>query len=169
MKPSFLSLSLLALFPMALSAAPNHAPTLEAIEPKLAVVGSPLRFTLVGSDSDPESTLIYSATTLPAGASIDANTHDLCWTPTQAQVGTTTVHLSVSDGELTDSKDATITVVAAAEAQLNASVVSCQMPVNMVTDEIFDVQVTMRNTGTVTWGQAQGMGSSGILVARIVA
>jgi hypothetical protein len=69
-----------------------------------------LEFSLSATDADGDK-LIYSASNLPEGASFDADTRTFSWTPRYDQAGVCTVHFEVSDGELTDSEDVTITVV----------------------------------------------------------
>jgi hypothetical protein len=39
---------------------------------------------------------------------------------------------------------------------LSAKVISVEAPTELITDEIFDVQITMLNDGTSTWGEAEG-------------
>lgn len=68
-----------------------------------------LKFTVSGSDPDGDS-IIYSATTLPQGATFDPATQSLSWTPNYYQAGQYTVTFTVSDGTLSDSKTVTITV-----------------------------------------------------------
>ncbi len=70
----------------------------------------PLDFTLSAIDPDGDP-LVYSASNLPQGASFDPNTQTFSWTPRYDQAGVYTVHFEVSDGELTDSEDITITVI----------------------------------------------------------
>ena len=77
---------------------------------KLVNEREPLEFTLWATDADGDQ-LVYTASNLPEGASFDANTQTFSWTPRYDQEGTYTVHFEVSDGELTDSEDVTITVV----------------------------------------------------------
>ena len=70
--------------------------------------GELLEFTISATDPDGDS-LTYSASNLPSGASFDPSTQTFSWTP--AQAGTYAgIHFEVSDGELTDSEDMTITV-----------------------------------------------------------
>jgi len=72
--------------------------------------GEHITFTIAATDLDNDS-LIYSASNLPEGASFDPNTQTFSWTPRYDQTGIYTVHFEVSDGELTDAEDVTITVV----------------------------------------------------------
>jgi len=75
-----------------------------------AKTGEHLTFTVAATDPDNDS-LIYSASNLPEGASFDPGTRTFSWTPRYDQAGVYTVHFEVSDGELTDAEDITITVV----------------------------------------------------------
>ena len=72
--------------------------------------GELLEFNISATDADGDQ-LVYSASNLPEGASFDPNTQTFSWTPRYHQAGVYTVHFEVSDGELTDSEDVTITVV----------------------------------------------------------
>jgi hypothetical protein len=73
-------------------------------------VGEPLLFTLSATDPDGDG-LIYSASNLPPGATFDPQTRTFSWTPGYDQAGVyPDIHFEVSDGELTDSEDITITV-----------------------------------------------------------
>jgi hypothetical protein len=77
---------------------------------KVASVGQLLTFTIAADDADGDQ-IFYSASNLPDGSSFDADTQTFSWTPRYDQAGTYSVHFEVSDGELTDSEDITITVI----------------------------------------------------------
>jgi hypothetical protein len=77
---------------------------------KVASVGKLLSFTISASDPDGDP-LDYSADNLPDGASFDPDTQTFSWTPRYDQAGVYSVTFEVSDGELTDSEDITITVL----------------------------------------------------------
>ncbi len=80
------------------TAAANTAPTLAPIPDQTAQVGSQLSFTAHGSDSDsPPQTLTYSLVGAPTGAAIDPATGVVTWTPTAAQIGSTSFTVQVSD------------------------------------------------------------------------
>jgi hypothetical protein len=87
----------------------NQPPILNAIGDKTLKAGSLLTFAI--SATDPEGDpLTYSASNLPSGASFDPITLVFSWTPTTSQVGTyPALHFEVSDGNLTDSGEITIT------------------------------------------------------------
>ena len=73
-----------------------------------------ITFTVAASDSSNDS-LIYSAYNLPDGASFDPDTQTFSWTPRYDQPGVYTIRFEVSDGQLTDSEDVTITVAQLSE------------------------------------------------------
>jgi PKD repeat protein len=87
----------------------NQAPSLDQIEPQSVDEGNLLTFTLSGSDPD-EDALTYSAGILPNGAVFDAGTREFTWTPAFDQAGQYTVAFTVSDGALTRTRNAAITV-----------------------------------------------------------
>jgi hypothetical protein len=73
--------------------------------------GALLGFTLSATDPD-NDLLTYSASNLPPGATFDPLTGTFSWTPGFDQAGVyPSIHFEVSDGELTDSEDITITVI----------------------------------------------------------
>lgn len=79
--------------------------------PLTTQVGESFTFTVSATDPD-NNPLIYSASNLPPGATFDPQTRTFSWTPGYDQVGIyPDVHFEVSDGELTDSEDITITVI----------------------------------------------------------
>jgi len=67
---------------------------------------------IVVSATDPNTTdvLTYTATGLPPGASFTAATRTFLWVPALGQNGTYTVKFRVSDGQLTDSTNAVLTI-----------------------------------------------------------
>jgi hypothetical protein len=90
--------------------ATNNAPELDAIGGQSTDEGLLLTFTISGSDADGDP-LVYSATGLPGGASFNATTRVFSWTPRYDQAGVYVVRFTVSDGELSDFEDVTVTVV----------------------------------------------------------
>lgn len=88
----------------------NRAPVLGAIGAKWINEGALLTFTISATDADNDP-LVYSASGLPNGASFNATTRTFSWTPRYGQAGVYVVHFTVSDGQLSDSEDVTITVV----------------------------------------------------------
>jgi uncharacterized protein YkwD/PKD repeat protein len=87
----------------------NHAPVLSTIGSKTVAEGSSLSFTVGATDSDGDS-LTYSASDMPSRANFNVNTRTFSWTPSTSQDGTYQVTFRVTDGSLSDSKIATITV-----------------------------------------------------------
>jgi hypothetical protein len=77
---------------------------------KVASAGDLLTFRIAGTDPDGDQ-LQYSAANLPDGAVFDDQTLTFSWTPRYDQAGVYSVHFEVSDGQLTDSEDITITVL----------------------------------------------------------
>jgi hypothetical protein len=69
----------------------------------------PIQITLAAVDLDGD-TLQYTAQALPEGASFDPETRVFSWTPREDQVGRYVVRFTVSDGELSDYEDVTISV-----------------------------------------------------------
>ena len=85
-------------------------PVLDTIGDKSINEGELLQFTISATDSDGDP-LTYSASNLPSGASFDTGNSTFSWTPSFIQVGSYPgVHFEVTDGELTDTENITITV-----------------------------------------------------------
>jgi hypothetical protein len=82
-------------------------PVLDPIGNKAVDENSLLEFTINATDPDGDS-LTYSASSLPVGATFVGQTFS--WLPSYEQAGVYNVHFEVTDGELTDSEDITITV-----------------------------------------------------------
>ncbi|HYF92451.1 MAG TPA: putative Ig domain-containing protein, partial [Symbiobacteriaceae bacterium] len=100
-----------ATFTVEVAAPGNTAPTIDAIDDQTVNEGVLVSFTAVGHDTDVPTTLTYSLTDAPAGASINAGTGVFTWTPSEGQgPGTYTFTVSVSDGAATASDAVTITV-----------------------------------------------------------
>jgi hypothetical protein len=74
------------------------------------VEGQTLEFTVTATDPDGDL-LTFSVYGLPDGASFDAVTGVFSWTPRYDQAGVYVVRFEVSDGELSDFEDVTITVI----------------------------------------------------------
>jgi len=88
----------------------QNPPFLYPIGDKVIYEEELLEFAISAYDPDGD-TLTFSASNLPPGASFDDQTRTFSWTPASGQAGTyDDVHFEVSDGELTDSEDITITV-----------------------------------------------------------
>ncbi|MCB1491105.1 MAG: tandem-95 repeat protein, partial [Rhodobiaceae bacterium] len=76
----------------------NRAPTI-AVSNQAAVLGETLTFTPTFSDPDGAAGLTISYESLPPGATFNAQTGRVSWTPTIDQIGEYLAFASVSDGE----------------------------------------------------------------------
>ena len=86
----------------------NRAPSFTQIGNKTVLKGSTLEFTIKATDPDGNN-LIYSLKNPPDGAALEGNA--FTWTPSDDQAGKTYQFIfEVTDGELTDSEEITITV-----------------------------------------------------------
>jgi hypothetical protein len=112
-----------SLLPSLLPSQVNRAPVLATIENKTVSIGSPLAFTVSATDPD-GNPLTYSASSVPPTAAFNPATRTFAWTPTSAQVGTYMVSFRVSDGSLTDTESALITVSAVNRAPVLAATLS---------------------------------------------
>jgi hypothetical protein len=89
----------LAPFSIAVTAAPNRAPTITGQPATSVTAGQPYSFTPSASDADGDA-LTFSIQNLPAWATFSSSTGRMSGTPTSAQVGTyPNVVISVSDGK----------------------------------------------------------------------
>jgi cold shock CspA family protein len=93
---------------------PNRAPMLDPIGNKSVAEGTPLSFTVAATDPDiPADLLTYALAGAPTGAAIDPASGAFTWTPTEAQDGSHTFDIVVTDNgtpNLADSKTITVTV-----------------------------------------------------------
>ncbi len=96
----------------------NRSPSLTVPGSQTVVEGSPLTFTVTGTDPDlPANSLTYSASSLPSGSSFNPATRTFSWTPTTGQSSGSpyTVSFTVTDNgspPLSDTKTVSITVLA---------------------------------------------------------
>jgi len=98
----------------------DQPPLLNAIGNMSVNEGTALSFTISASDADGDA-LTYSASNLPVGATFNTATRTFSWTPSLSQAGVYTgVHFQVSDGQMTDYEDITITVIDEVPPVLNA-------------------------------------------------
>lgn len=79
--------------------AENNPPTiaLDPTGPYTIAEENTLSITLVGSDEDEGSVLIYSSANLPSGSTLDANSGAFNWTPASGQAGSYNVVFIVTD------------------------------------------------------------------------
>jgi hypothetical protein len=89
----------------------NRPPMLDPVGNRTVEEGVELVIVLGATDPDTGATLTFSASNLPDGATWDAGTATFTWTPGYDQAGEWPgVRFEVSDGELTDAEEITITV-----------------------------------------------------------
>ncbi len=94
--------SALAPFSIAVTAAPNRAPTITGTPASSVVAGQPYSFTPSASDADGDA-LSFSIQNRPAWATFASSTGQLSGTPTRTQVGSYgNILISVSDGKTSD-------------------------------------------------------------------
>jgi hypothetical protein len=111
----------LAAFSIAVSAAPNRAPTISGSPATMVMTSSQYSFQPTGNDPDGD-TLTFSIANKPAWATFNTATGRLQGTPSAGDVGTTSgIVISVSDGTLSAALAAfnvTVTAVATGSATL---------------------------------------------------
>jgi len=103
----------------------NQAPTLEPVGNLSAQEGVAFTLQLVGHDLDGDP-LTYSATNLPAGASLDPTSGLLTWTPNLYQAGAYKVAFSVTDGNRTASETVSLHV-----ANTNQAPILLPLPIQL--------------------------------------
>ena len=88
----------------------NSPPVLDTIGNKIVNELEPLQFIVTATDTDGD-TLSYSlSNSPPIGATIDPQTGEFSWTPTESQDGDNTFDIMVSDDLLSDYETITVTV-----------------------------------------------------------
>jgi len=90
----------------------NDPPVLSGDSPPSRIVGTEgleLVFVAVAVDPDGDE-LTYSASGLPSGVSMDANSGEVRFTPTYAQTGSWSVELAASDGSERDERTVSLTI-----------------------------------------------------------
>ncbi|SIS63415.1 VCBS repeat-containing protein [Thalassolituus maritimus] len=92
----------------------NNAPDITSVAVTTATEGELYSYTVTASDID-SSDLTFSLTEAPAGMSIDSESGVITWTPENG-VESAAVSVEVSDSDLTDSQNFTITVTAVNDA-----------------------------------------------------
>ena len=103
---------------LAVQATATNAPPQILSQPVFhAVADQPYEYQV--SATDPENaTLTYAITEGPTGLTVDPSTGLITWTPTPADLGTTSVTVSVTDGQLTASQRYSLNVTANNAPQL---------------------------------------------------
>ncbi|WP_255890092.1 tandem-95 repeat protein, partial [Nocardioides astragali] len=120
----------------------NTAPELAPISNQIVDEQAVLSFTAEGSDQDsPGDTLTYSLVGAPAGASIDPQTGEFTWTPSETQGGAAyELTVKVSDGTLHATRTFTVTV-----AEVNVAPVLAH-----IDDQAIDEETVLAFTATAT-------------------
>ena len=90
----------------------NQAPVITSAANTSATESLLYQYAVAANDPDVGDVLSYSLTTAPSGMSIDAVSGVISWTPTEAQVGSQTVAVQVSDvAGLQDAQSYSVTVI----------------------------------------------------------
>lgn len=101
----------------------NTAPHLDPLSDRQAIVGEALTFRVTGRDAENDA-LTYTASGLPSGATLDANSGLFAWTPLPAQPGFYPVTFAVTDAHgAADS--AKVYLVASAREDVPPPLLSC--------------------------------------------
>ena len=88
----------------------NRPPVLTAVDDRTVYEGQLLEISLSGTDPD-GTALTYSATGIPAGATLNPSTGQFTWTPGYDRAGDYPVTFSVSDGTTSDTENIVIHVL----------------------------------------------------------
>ena len=90
----------------------NRVPVIAAASDQAVDESNPLTVQFQASDPDAEDSgaLVYSALSLPDGATLDPASGQLSWTPTYDQSGEYPLTVVISDGRLTDTTALTVSV-----------------------------------------------------------
>lgn len=135
----------------------NRTPTMTTVSDRSVDAGNSVEFSLAATDPDGDS-LTYSAGNLPTGATLTGK--NFAWTPTAEQIGAYDITFVVSDGGLSDSKTATVTVVVA-KPDVTAPVAGRCSP------EPDSIQVPLNNLVTVNVTDAGTGVNAGSVVIRV--
>ncbi len=120
----------------------NRPPELDGIGDKSVNESGLLEFTVNATDLD-EDELTYSVSNLPSGATFNSTTREFAWIPAFGQAGVYhDVSFEVTDGELTDSENITITVTG---VSVEISVLPADMTVSP--QDQFDVRIHIDPNG----------------------
>lgn len=142
-----------------------------ADDEKAGAVGGPVTFRLTATNPS-GGILRFSASALPAGATLDPVTGVFSWTPTHDQIGIWVIRFTVSDGQLSDYEDVTITVWGASSVKAS-DVTSAAATLNGVLEAMgtaATVQVSFEYGTTTSYGgttASQNMTSPGPFSFRV--
>jgi hypothetical protein len=131
----------------------DRTPVMGSVSDRSVDAGNTLDFSLAATDPDGDA-LTYSASGIPTGANLSGA--NFTWTPASDQSGSFDITFTVTDGSLSDSRTATITVVAAKPDTTAPVVARCspapdsiQVPLNnLMTLHVTDAGTGV-NAGTV--------------------
>ena len=125
----------------------NRAPVLDPIGDKAINEGDLLEFAITATDLDGDS-LAYFASNLPAGASFNSTTRKFSWATSPGQAGVyPDIRFEVTDGELMDSENITISVAGVSvEIRVEPENTSVQP------QDQFDVNITVDSLGNPVYG-----------------
>jgi hypothetical protein len=126
----------------------DRPPELGLIGDKFADEGQLINFIINAIDPD-SNPLVYSASNLPPGSTFDPQTRAFSWTPSAAQRGIYPgIHFEVTDGELTDFEDITITVGVTEQAVFSVSSLRIN-PTKANVGKKVSIRVIVTNSGNV--------------------
>jgi hypothetical protein len=133
----------------------NQKPTFTSIPAITKAELDTVRFVVSATDPNPGDVLTYSATGLPTGATFTAATRNFFWVPALGQNGTYTVKFRVSDGQLSDSTNAVITI---AKTNLKPTLTAIPAITKAERDTVkFVASATDPNPGDVLTYSASGL------------
>ena len=145
--------------PITLTVNNNHAPILSEVGNKVVDENKELSFSISATDQD-NDILTYAASGLPEGSSFIESTKTFIWIPNYTQSGTHKVSFSVSDTELSDSKEITITVN---DVDVTVPTITITSPTTDTTYSITSSALSLSGTASddttlyrVTWTSDQG-------------
>lgn len=128
----------------------NAAPVFSSSAPTSAVVGQAYSYQATATDAN-NDTLSWSLSVSPSGMSVSASGL-ITWTPSAAQVGSHSVQLDVSDGQVSVPQNWTITVSAAGGGNL-PPVITSSAPTTATEGQLYSYQAAGSdpNSDPLTW------------------
>ncbi len=126
----------------------NRPPLLDPVADQQVNENALLAFQVTGSDPDNDA-IVFSATGLPAGASLTPETGAVSWIPTYDQAGTYPVMFSINDGKLTAEQQMAIEVM---DINRPPMITTTEIPDGQV-DQIYQVRIVSQDPDedTLTW------------------